>query len=243
MQQILSLDCGSKHLGLCGYVACTDTIRAWEILNVQSSSAADVPKAVVDTLEPRAWDAYDLVLIERQPARNPRMVAMQNILHTFFVTKGKPVKLFSPIRKLGLQGKEYRGKNGYRKRKMASVAIAAKWLETHPQSESIGETWTREKKKDDLADSLLQAICYAGNPLPQVSEIASSVVQGKVIARKPSAKQERVGYTPSNLKYLLKDVSDKEGAIRANVKMQKAVKTYYESVESCVRAIFGSNVP
>ena len=95
-----------------------------------------------------AWP--DVVLIENQPCmHNPLMKTVQVMIYSYYRmlsrTSGVPIRVVFVNATLKLAGLVPK-RSTYRERKTASVAAVAEWLP--PGS----------KKKDDLADCLLQAL-------------------------------------------------------------------------------------
>tara|TARA_Y100000590_G_scaffold425984_1_gene534534 strand:- start:534 stop:947 length:414 start_codon:yes stop_codon:yes gene_type:complete len=106
----------------------------------------------------------DCVLIENQPVlKNPTMKSIQMILYTYFLMNGiikktmKELKFISARNKLKMYDGppiELKTKNKYVRRKKLSIAHCKYMIQDN-------EKWTiflnEHKKKDDLADSYLQA--------------------------------------------------------------------------------------
>ena len=108
--------------------------------------------------------AIDLVLVEKQPSRNCKMRIIEHILLTFFLVKGfNNVISFNPKLKLGSLGKSVKGKQNYSTRKKYGIIMTNRFLLDYPQSSEIKNTFNTNSKKDDLSDSLLQALSYC-NP-------------------------------------------------------------------------------
>lgn len=233
---VLSFDCGLKNLALC-VIEDGKTIRYWELLEIEISKVEDIPREMIRMLDNRPYVLHvDHVLIERQPSKNPKMCVIQHLLHSYFIIRGlidneriKRVFPYSAQKKL--QG-ALKGKCNYRARKKRAVAITEEWLKTCPQSQDILDVWKSSPKQDDLADCLLQALSYDGI-LPTTCEFQEE----KIIARKPSSKQERRGYSPSNIKYMVKN--ETEGALCSNAKFLKACEQHFGSYQK-VRELFVS---
>lgn len=111
----------------------------------------------------------DYVLIENQPVlKNPRMKSVQMIIYSFFLflTEEKhaqhKVVLFNPSTKLKIyDGPEIKSnkKNKYAERKFLSVEYTKYFLEKYKNTK-WSDFFNNCKKKDDLADSYLQALTY-----------------------------------------------------------------------------------
>tara|TARA_B100001250_G_C19779216_1_gene781053 strand:+ start:1180 stop:1866 length:687 start_codon:yes stop_codon:yes gene_type:complete len=103
----------------------------------------------------------DIVIIENQPCmKNPQMKSMQMIIFTYFCLNGFTVKLVSASEKMKfcskkgwIDPKEVVG--NYKKTKKSSIDIVSKLI-----LDQEHEIWNSSKKRDDLADVILQAFAY-----------------------------------------------------------------------------------
>ena len=110
----------------------------------------------------------DIIIIEQQPTKNPRMKSLSMMLHNYFVIRGivdnigklKNVIFVSPRNKL----KVYSGP--YIECKLKGKYARTKWLGVEYSKWLLREdnNWLNylieHKKKDDLADSFLQGLYY-----------------------------------------------------------------------------------
>lgn len=111
----------------------------------------------------------DLVLIENQPCmKNPTMKSIQMIIFSYYILKKSNnvnvnVKFISAQNKLKNYKEEDYGldmsniKSKYTKRKKLSIAVCGEMIK---DDINMTELYKLSKKKDDLADSYLQAIYY-----------------------------------------------------------------------------------
>ncbi len=110
----------------------------------------------------------DIIIIEQQPTKNPRMKSLSMMLHNYFIIRGivdnigklKNVIFVSPRNKL----KVYNGP--YIECKLKGKYARTKWLGVEYSKWLLREdnNWlnylVEHKKKDDLADSFLQGLYY-----------------------------------------------------------------------------------
>lgn len=151
---VLSFDVGTKNLAYCKLNKEDHAICEWNVCAVPYGGT-NIPKMVQFLKD--TFDATDLttVLVEKQPARNPKMRVIENVLLTYFSTVGVPtVVSYSAKHKLGNTGKTMRGKTNYTMRKKMSVIMIKTYLKK-TDSPYI-EYFLKSKKQDDLADCLLQ---------------------------------------------------------------------------------------
>lgn len=177
--KILSWDVGVYNLAYCileiGEDRSKIIIHNWDILNLGDSKLYKKNRAKfyeniflkLDNIE--SLLDVDMVLIENQPCmKNPTMKTIQIILYSYFMIKGfhtesnsiKKIDFVSPTNKL----KCYDGpkiectrKSKYAQRKFFAIEHTKYFLKEYPE---YLEKFLKNKKKDDLADSFLQALYY-----------------------------------------------------------------------------------
>jgi len=154
--RVLSIDPGSKNLGLCilERTDSGDTIVFWNVVEVPTE-AVKLRNALDSLLEGMS---YDHVVIERQPP-HAGMNRLQHLFEMYFVMKDKPVSIMDARTKLKYIHAP--SKMTYRERKAISVDAVKRYLETsadrHEDALKLFETVA---KKDDYSDALLQALAY-----------------------------------------------------------------------------------
>jgi len=103
----------------------------------------------------------DIILIENQPVlKNPIMKTMQIIVFTYFCLRNKkiPVKCVSASTKMKFCKSVNLIENipkGYKETKQTSVNVVTKLF-----GDNLPDSWIKSKKRDDLADVILQAFGY-----------------------------------------------------------------------------------
>jgi len=211
---ILSIDCGIKNLAMCLFDSETKKISQWDVSGVPMKHADGVFKCLVRHLNERSWvlDA-ETVVIEKQPDRNRGMKSVENLLHTYFLVKEKNVIIWDARHKIpDVAGP---GKAKYDARKKASVERARRFLsETNKEWIQFFDT---HKKKDDLADTIMQALSFVDRP--------SAPAPKKQTPRRPTENQTRTKYSKANLAWLYKT-----GA-KQDARFKKDLARYYQSID------------
>jgi hypothetical protein len=183
VKTIVSFDVGMRNLAFAA-IRVDDERRVgllrWELIDLADYESSEDNQTVVpaiiralDDADVLGTDGVDLVLIENQPCmKNPKMKTVQVAIHAFFETlrhylgAGGGVRLVNPSNKVGHGGK-------YADRKRAAIARCREFLERELVDGGEGlmsrsaalEVFGKAKKKDDLADALLQALWYVGSTM------------------------------------------------------------------------------
>lgn len=211
--KILSIDVGTKNLAMC-LIDDLKNIHEWEVGGVPSEDP-EIYKNLKRYLDDRLWvlDA-DTVVIERQPDKNKRMKSVENFLHAYFIIHDKETVLFHAKNKVpDVVGS---GKRKYNQRKMVSIDRCLEFLQQTNQHVSF---FKKHQKKDDLADTVLQALAFmsadAVKPKNKISK-----------PRKPTSHQKDTKYSKANLAWLYK-----ENIHRADKRFEKDLKRYYMNIK------------
>lgn len=192
---LLSIDCGIKNLALC-VIDSSKKIHKWEVAGIPTNHSDGLYPCFAKHLDARPWvlDGVETVLIERQPKTGMKHV--ENFLHAYFVIHGKKVLVWDA--RLKVTDCVGSGREMYLKRKKAAVDRTRLFI-----NEGENKSWipffNSHKKKDDLADTVMQALSYFERE-PEMAKAADKQCK----PRKPTENQTRTKYSKANLAYIVK---------------------------------------
>lgn len=240
--KIVSFDVGVKNLAYC--ILDEETILKWNVVEIVYKTNEELCIRLVEVLDkyPELL-TVNRVVIEKQPSKNNKMRIVEALLNSYFVIKGitvstNPVEkviVYSAKHKLG--SNTMKGKSNYRERKKLSMTRCEKYIQTTNQNDEFIQQYNSSKKKDDLADSLLQGLSYLNINKFKEIEVQDLDTSCKIVMRKPNKKQEMKMYSKSNLKWIINEYHEsKPNATYLEVatyvnelpKLKKAVYYWYQ---------------
>jgi hypothetical protein len=213
---LLSIDVGIKNLAMCAMDCTSRKIKQWDVSGVPAQHSDGLFKCLYVHLQSKPWVLdSSIVLIEKQPDKNKTMKSVEHFLHTYFICNQKNVIVYDARHKIpDISGP---GRALYVQRKKASIDRCRSFLElTQPEWLPL---FDKHKKKDDLADTCMQALSYL--PSEETPVTAARVIR----PRKPTENQCRTVYSRANLAWLY--VNNKHGDKR----FQKDLARYYRTVD------------
>ena len=233
--RLLSFDVGIKNLAFCIYNNDNIQIECWDVKEIPT----DIEKMIycIDELFPSSiLESIDTVVIEKQPGRNSKMKRIEIILNTYFVMrKISKVVIYNAKHKLGNTGKLFKGKTNYSQRKKLSVEKCKQFLTEYDKTIELKKLLS-SKKKDDLADCLLQILAYINHQFYVDNNSKDVDVKISVSSRKPTEKQSKTCYSKSNIKYLINRVPKDE--LGSDNKFIKAINKHYNgNIEEAYREL------
>lgn len=162
--RVCSIDVGIKNLAYCVVESCAPgqiEIRAWRLLGFAGKTMADTVHGLHALLVQHAADFEGCrdVLIERQAGLNKRMVCLCHSIQMFFLCRGRAVVLCDPRKKLSAFLPRAEGRKTYSETKALAIHHAKKTLEAAGQTVWL-DFLGSNRKQDDLADSLCQAVSW-----------------------------------------------------------------------------------
>ena len=178
MSQIVSFDVGIRNLAYCIITQDDDKcLTAWENVDIKGATNDATTNKLLELLDHIAFDVLDvsrpiIVLVEDQPRRASNLMkhvqihisAYFKILCHFQALASVKLKQVNPKRKLTICPSSVKSKTRrtqYKSNKQAAVTTVSDLLNgpcTIRVSDDLKSKFFNSKKKDDLADCLLQAI-------------------------------------------------------------------------------------
>lgn len=178
MELIASFDIGTVNLACC-VIDNTEKIHYWNVFDISAPTNTLRCKKMVnlfDTVD--IFKKVGIVLVEFQPSFNPKARVIEGFVSTYFIIRSidnfkeidvtgeirdTKVIVYSPVHKLNC----FKGncpdysylKSEYSRRKKLSVFHTNEIIKINQDTWAV-DLFKNSKKKDDLADSFLQAISY-----------------------------------------------------------------------------------
>lgn len=210
---LLSIDVGIKNLAMC-IMSPEKQIMFWEVDGVPPLHTDGLFVSMKKHLDERDFTSVEKVLIEKQPDKNKGIKSIEHFLHTYFLCHDKEVVIWDARHKIpDVVGP---GKAQYTKRKKASVDRCREFL--NEKNQDWIEQFDKSKKKDDLADTVMQALSYM-NRKTETKENSKST------PRKPTENQTRTKYSRANLAWIVKTGG------KQDARFLKDLSKYYRSVD------------
>ena len=230
---ILSIDVGIRNLAMCLLDDTTNRIVEWDVSGIPPQHEDGVYVSLRKHLDERPWtlDA-DVVLIEKQPDRNKKMVSVMHFLHAYFVIKNPNAQTILYDARHKIPDVAGPGRSQYLKRKKTSIERCKEFIHTGDTNAHWIPTFEASKKKDDLADTVMQALSYR----PTTTATARTTTKTtKIIPRKPNDNQKRTKYSKSNLVWLYKNKPECE-VLENNKRFMKDLHRYFRNIDELVAA-------
>lgn len=269
-KRIISIDVGIKNLSYVILELENDTmikILDWQILNIECKKNENQCEVLVHKLDENLeqFNTCHEVIIEKQPSKNNKMRIIEGLLNAYFIIKGKCIKESEIYHVLSYSAKHklndyiknmnnFVGKTGYSARKKLSVEFTKLFLSNTSQEHNFVEMFNNSKKKDDLADCLMQGLKYLNIENFTKQEYTSIITKvdkdknEKVSARKPTDLQmkRKLGFSKPNIKWFIEEFiksdeySSKESLynyIEKYIKLKNCIIKHFESIENCLKCM------
>ena len=231
---ILSIDVGTKNLALCllddkeG-----NLVREWDVDGIPPQHADGVYMSLRDHLDARPWVlTADTILIEKQPDRNKKMVSVMHFLHAYFIIKCPEAETILYDARHKIPDVAGPGKAQYNKRKKVSIERCELFIRDGTTNAHWIETFVKSKKKDDLADTVMQALSFTNRK----EVVKKTKKTKKLVARKPNENQKMTKYSKPNLAWIYLNKPECE-VLENNKRFMKDLKRYYRDIEELKKAL------
>ena len=229
---ILSIDVGIKNLAMCLINETNQKIEHWDVSGVPPEHKDGLYPCFRRHLDDRPWvlDATT-ILIEKQPGQNKKMKSIENFLHSYFVIKLPDNETIIYDARHKVPDVAGSGKARYRQRKQTAITRCGEFITKSEINSNWVDHFKKSKKKDDLADTVLQALSYINRVEPKIKEKATKLLK----PRKPTENQKNTKYSKSNLAWFFKNHSMDE--LEKNKRFQKDLKRYYSNIKELEKDI------
>ena len=232
---ILSIDVGIRNLAMCQFDDTSNTVIQWDVSGIPPEHKDGIYVSLCKHLDERPWIlTCDTILIEKQPDRNKKMVSVMHFLHAYFIIKTPKSDTIIYDARFKIPDVAGPGRTQYLIRKKTAIERCRNFLETTETNRHWIPMFDTSKKKDDLADTVMQAISFMKRvePLPK----SKKVMNKKLVPRKPNENQKRTKYSKSNLAYIYKNKVECE-CLENNKRFMKDLKRYYRSLDDLIKEI------
>lgn len=228
--KILSIDVGIRNLAMCLLNDDNNLIEQWDVSGIPPQHEDGVYVSLRKHLDERPWTLEaDVTLIEKQPDRNKKMKAVENFLHAYFVIKNQKAETIIYDARHKIPDVAGPGRSQYLKRKKTSIERCKEFIHTGETNAHWIDTFNKSKKKDDLADTVMQALSYTRR-----TEVASTSQKKKkstkLVPRRPNENQKATRYSKSNLAWIYLHKPECE-VLENNKRFMKDLHRYFRSIE------------
>jgi hypothetical protein len=237
LMYILSIDVGIKNLAMCLINDSNCLVTQWDVSGVPPMHSDGLFASLRNHLDDRPWVLEaGTVLIEKQPGVNKTMKTVENFLHAYFVIKNPRAETIVYDARHKVPDIAGSGRAKYIERKKASVDRCREFIKNSPVNAHWMPTFVSSKKKDDLADTVLQALSYINRRVPDAKKKETAKKDKKITARKPNENQKATKYSVPNLAWLVKNESREK--LEVDKRFMKDLKRYYKDFDELLSFIF-----
>jgi len=235
---ILSIDVGIKNLAMCLLDEDKNNLVVeWDVDGIPPQHRDGVYVSMRDHLDARPWVLNaKTILIEKQPDRNKKMVSVMHFLYAYFIIK-------CPKAETILYGARHKipdvagpGKAQYNKRKKVSIERCEDFIRSNSVNSHWIDTFVKSKKKDDLADTVMQALSFVNRR--EVLPASQKKKSTKLVARRPNENQKATKYSKSNFAWIYLNKVECE-VLENNKRFMKDLKRYYRDLSELIKDING----
>jgi len=235
---ILSIDVGIKNLAMCLLdEKCGNLVREWDVSGVPPEHKDGLYISLRDHLDDRPWVlTADTVLIEKQPERNKKMVSVMHFLYAYFIIKSPNCETILYDARHKIPDVAGPGKAQYNKRKKVSIERCEAFIRDGPINVHWLPVFEKSKKKDDLADTVMQALSFVNRV--EVTPTSKKKKTTKLVPRRPNENQKMTKYSKSNLAWIFLNKPECE-CLENNKRFMKDLKRYYRNLDDLIKDLNG----
>jgi hypothetical protein len=201
---ILSIDVGIRNLAMCMLDEDRDNlVTDWDVSGVPPEHKDGLYISLRDHLDERPWVlGAKIILIEKQPDRNKKMISVMHFLHSYFIIKCPNAETILYDARHKIPDVAGPGKAQYNKRKKVSIERCEAFIRSNSVNSHWIDTFVKSKKKDDLADTVMQALSFVNRVEVASSSSKKKKATTKLIARRPNENQKMSKYSKCNLAWI-----------------------------------------
>ena len=235
---ILSIDVGIKNLAMCLLDEDRQNLVVeWDVSGVPPQHKDGVYVSLRKHLDERPWILNtNTILIEKQPDRNKKMVSVMHFLHAYFIIKNPDAETIIYDARHKIPDVAGPGRAQYNKRKKVSIERCEAFIRNGSTNAHWLETFQKSKKKDDLADTVMQALSFVNRK--EVLPASQKKKSTKLVARLPNENQKRTKYSKCNLAWIYLNKVECE-VLENNKRFMKDLKRYYRNLSDLIKDING----
>ena len=235
---LLSIDVGIKNLAMCLIDEKSTLVLEWDVSGVPPQHRDGLFPSLRNHLDEKPWVLKaTTILIEKQPGMNKTMKTVENFLHSYFVIKNPGAETIIYDARHKVPDIAGAGKARYRQRKQAAVDRCREFIKNSEINAHWMPVFVASKKKDDLADTVLQALSYINRRVvgPSVSVKDSDKKKKPPSARKPNENQKATKYSIPNLVWLFKN--ETRQTLEGDKRFIKDLKRYYKDFDEFIQTV------
>jgi hypothetical protein len=235
---ILSIDVGIKNLAMCLLDENKNNLVVeWDVDGIPPQHRDGVYVSMRDHLDARPWVLNaKTILIEKQPDRNKKMVSVMHFLHAYFIIRCPKAETILYDARHKIPDVAGPGKAQYNKRKKVSIERCEDFIRSNSVNSHWIDTFVKSKKKDDLADTVMQALSFVNRR--EVLPASQKKKSTKLVARRPNENQKATKYSKSNLAWIYLNKVECE-VLENNKRFMKDLKRYYRDLSELIKDING----
>jgi hypothetical protein len=233
---ILSIDVGIKNLAMCLLDEDKNNLVVeWDVDGIPPQHRDGVYVSMRDHLDARPWVLNaKTILIEKQPDRNKKMVSVMHFLHAYFIIRCPKAETILYDARHKIPDVAGPGKAQYNKRKKVSIERCEDFIRSNSVNSHWIDTFVKSKKKDDLADTVMQALSFVNRR--EVLPASQKKKSTKLVARRPNENQKATKYSKSNLAWIYLNKVECE-VLENNKRFMKDLKRYYRNLSELIKDI------